>query len=106
MSRILTVEQAAEKLQMTTDVIREYLRKGKLPGRKVGKAWRVVETDLEKWISTGQSERSGRVSGFGFLSQFPGGTSSEEFMAEKHAETDEEEHRSEERGKSNTGAAT
>ncbi|MHB1459222.1 MAG: helix-turn-helix domain-containing protein [Armatimonadota bacterium] len=99
MSRILTVEQVAEKLQMTTDVIREYLRKGKIPGRKVGKAWRVVETDLENWVSNGQAERSGRVSGYGFLAQFPGGTSSEEFMSQKHAETDEEERRSEERGK-------
>ena len=31
MSRILTVEQAAEKLQMTAKVVREYLRVGKLP---------------------------------------------------------------------------
>lgn len=55
--------------------------------------------DIFRWISTGQFKRSSCISGFGFLSQFPGGTSSEEFVAEKHAETDEEEHRSEERGK-------
>lgn len=100
MSRILTVTQTAEKLQMTQDVVRAYLRDGALPGRKVGKAWRVVESDLERWISAGQSEGSERVSGFGFLAQFPGGTSSAEFMAEKDAETEEEE-----RGKKREGDA-
>ena len=65
MARILTVEQAAEKLQMTAKVVREYLRVGKLPGRKVGRAWRVLESDLEYWISTGQSERSKRASARG-----------------------------------------
>lgn len=105
MSRILTVAQTAEKLQMTQDVVRAYLRDGVLPGRKVGKAWRVVESDLERWISAGQGEGSERVSGFGFLAQFPGGTSSAEFMAEKHAETEEEERRSEERGKKREGDA-
>lgn len=99
MAQILTVEQAAEKLQMTTKVVREYLRVGKLPGRKVGRAWRVLDTDLERWISTGQSERGGRVSARGFLKRFPGSLSSEAFMAEKRAETEEEERRVEARSR-------
>jgi uncharacterized protein len=57
MSRILTVEQAAAKLQISAKVVREYLRTGILPGRKVGKAWRVVESDLENWVSSGQTDR-------------------------------------------------
>ena len=105
MSQILTVEQAAEKLQMTTKIVREYLRVGKIPGRKVGKAWRVLESDLEHWISTGQSERIQRVSARGFLKQFSGNLSSEEFMAKKRAEVEEEERRSEQRFKSHKGEA-
>lgn len=105
MARILTVEQAAEKLQMTTKVVREYLRVGKLPGRKVGRAWRVLESDLERWISVGQSERAQRVSARGFLKQFPGELSSEVFMAEKRAEVEEEERRYEARSKGHKGAA-
>ena len=54
MARILTVEQAAEKLQMSTRTTRDMLRLGKLPGRKIGRAWRVVDTDLERWIRAGQ----------------------------------------------------
>jgi len=105
MAQILTVDQAAEKLQMTTKVVREYLRIGKLPGRKVGRAWRVLESDLEHWISIGQSERGRRVSARGFLKQFPGNLSSEGFMAEKHAEEEEEERRIDERSKAHNGAA-
>lgn len=103
MAQIMTVEQAAEKLQMTTKVVREYLRVGKLPGRKVGRAWRVLESDLEHWISTGQSERGRRVSARGFLKQFPGNLSSEAFMAEKHAEAEEEDRKLEARSEAHKG---
>ena len=99
MARILTVEQAAEKLQMTPKIVREYLRLGMMPGRKIGRAWRVVETDIERWVSAGQIERQPRVSARGFLKQFPGDFSSEAFMAEKHAEVEEEERRLDERSK-------
>jgi excisionase family DNA binding protein len=99
MAQILTVEQAAAKLQMSPKIVREYLRLGKMPGRKIGRAWRVVETDLESWVSKGQDERKPRVSALGFLKQFPGNLSSEQFMAEKHAEVEEEERRYDERVK-------
>lgn len=102
MSRILTVTQAAEKLQLTEEVVREYLRTGKLPGRKIGKSWRIVESELENWIRTGDTKR---VSARGFLKQFGGNLSSESFMAEKHAEVEEEERRAEARTKSKTGEA-
>lgn len=105
MAQILTVDQAAKKLQMTTKVVREYLRVGKLPGRKVGRAWRVLDSDLEHWVSVGQSERGRRVSARGFLKQFPGDLSSEAFMAEKRAEVEEEERRFEERSKAHKEAA-
>jgi excisionase family DNA binding protein len=99
MAQILTVEQAAAKLQMSPKIVREYLRLGKMPGRKIGRAWRVVETDLDNWVSTGQSEPQPRVSALGFLKQFPGHISTEVWMAEKHAETEEEERRLEERSR-------
>jgi len=100
MSSILTVSQAAEKLQMTVDVVHEYLCAGKIPGRKIGNTWRVVEADLENWISAGQNEQIKRVSARGFLKQFPGKLSSEEIIAEKCADVEEEERRYEEHGQS------
>lgn len=92
MARILTVEQAAEKLQMSTKIVREYLRLGKLPGRKVGKAWRVLETDLEWYISgyTRKASQGERVSALGICADIPG-FSTEEFLKSKREEVELEE---------------
>jgi len=99
MARILTVEQAAEKLQLTPKTTRKLLRDGKMPGRKVGRAWRVLETEIERWV--GGSELEGvpveqRKSIFGLYKDVPG-LSSEAFMAEKHAENEEQERKWDER---------
>ena len=99
MAQILTVEQAAEKLQLTPKTTRKLLKEGKMPGRKVGRAWRVLETDLERWISGKYRQPvppGERKSALGFLKDLPG-LSSEAFMAEKHAENEEEERKWEER---------
>lgn len=91
-SRILTVPQAAEKLQMNADIVRDHLRLGKLPGRKVGKAWRVLESDLERWISEGQGERRQEfVSARGLLKSYPGTLTSAEVNADKRLEAELEE---------------
>ncbi len=50
-NRILTLEQAAEVMQLKPETIRRYLKSGKLPGRKVGKQWRIAEDDLINLVS-------------------------------------------------------
>ncbi len=40
-NKILTVSQAAEQLQVSDRTVYEWLRDGKLPGRKIGKVWRL-----------------------------------------------------------------
>jgi excisionase family DNA binding protein len=47
----LTVEQVAEKLQMHPTIIRRMLANGELPGRKVGKAWRVIASELREFMT-------------------------------------------------------
>ena len=51
MARILNTKQAAEKLQVRPITVRRYLCKGLLPGRRIGRDWRVVETDIEDPVS-------------------------------------------------------
>ena len=46
----LTVEQAAEKLQVSTKTIYVWLRAKKLPGRKIGKVWRMSARALENFL--------------------------------------------------------
>jgi len=97
MARILTVEQAAEKLQMSSKIVREYLRLGKLPGRKVGRAWRVLESDLEWYVGGYVTKPAAgqRVSAKGICADISR-LSTEEFSRRKQAEIElEARHRSE-----------
>lgn len=94
MAQILTVEQAAEKLQMSPKAVRKYLRTGKLPGRKIGKAWRLLESDLERYVrgeAAGQEELP-RISMLGTCADIEG-LSTEEFMGRKQEEIEIENRR-------------
>ncbi len=46
MEMLLTPEQAAERLQLSTFSVRAHLREGKLRGIKRGRAWRIPESAL------------------------------------------------------------
>lgn len=63
MARILTVEQVTEKQQVKPLTVREYLREGRIHGRKLGRSWRVVEDDLDlvrihSYLGAGHQTRS------------------------------------------------
>lgn len=57
MGRILTVEQAAEKMQVKPNTIRQWLKQGKIPGRKFGRIYRIPEDELEKTTAGAQVEQ-------------------------------------------------
>jgi excisionase family DNA binding protein len=46
----LTPAQVAEKLQMNARVVRRMLAEGKLPGKRVGRIWRVSAHALRDFI--------------------------------------------------------
>lgn len=50
MPDLMTAEEVAEYLRIDLTTTREMLREGKLPGRKVGRAWRVLRDELEAWL--------------------------------------------------------
>lgn len=54
--KVLTVEQAAQQLQVSTKTVYEWLRSGKLPGRKIGKMWRMSEEALVELLRGGGPE--------------------------------------------------
>ena len=100
MPGILTVRQAAELLQAEERTVRSWLRQGRIPGRRIGREWRISEDGLHRWLNSGQSAR--RVSAFGLLCEVCGGveggaTASERFLQEKHEQTKREEARLEKR---------
>ena len=53
---VLTTEEVAQYLKMKEQTVRDLLRLRKLPGRKIGKSWRVLRSELEAWLR--QSEPS------------------------------------------------
>lgn len=93
MARILTVDEAAKKLHLTPYTVREYLKSGKLPGRKLGKSWRILENELE-WFLSGlrPSVQGERISAFGICKDVEG-LSSEEFMRRKQEDIELENRR-------------
>lgn len=50
MDRIYTVEETAEILQVHIDTVRKYIKSGALRAAKIGKAYRVQESDLQAFI--------------------------------------------------------
>ena len=53
---VLTTEEVDQFLKIDKQTVRELLRLRKLPGRKVGRDWRVLRSELEAWLR--QSEPS------------------------------------------------
>ena len=51
LTRALTVEQVAERLQLPETTVRKMFRNGTLPAVKLGKHWRMSEDVLEKILS-------------------------------------------------------
>ena len=113
MGRILTVEQAAEKLQVAPKTVRAWLRAGRIPAAKIGRTYRISEDGIEdmvrgretksatgdnrrRWLQLSQEEREQRVRAA--MGMFAGSKFTvDDFLREKHAEVEEEERRWEER---------
>jgi excisionase family DNA binding protein len=54
--QMLTPDDVAARLKMHRDTVRRLLRTGKIPGVKIGRAWRVPSDRLAKWIEKGTTE--------------------------------------------------
>ena len=54
---ILNVEQAAEFLQVEQSVVVELAEAGRLPGRKLGNAWRFSREALVAWLAEPETRR-------------------------------------------------
>lgn len=48
--KLLTPEQAAERLNVSDWTIRAWLRSGRIKGVKIGKLWRISEDEIDAMI--------------------------------------------------------
>jgi len=56
MEPLYTLEEAAEVLKVSVRTLGEWLRKGKIRGVKLGRAWRIPESALEEIARDGIRE--------------------------------------------------
>ena len=49
-TEVLTSEEAADLLRVSTKTVLALARRGELPGEKVGRAWRFVRADLLNYV--------------------------------------------------------
>jgi excisionase family DNA binding protein len=54
--RLLTLREAAEALRLNPRTVREYVRRGELQGRIIGRRWRFRRTDLDAFFENAPSE--------------------------------------------------
>jgi excisionase family DNA binding protein len=48
--QLLSPEDVAERLAISPKTVRAYLREGRIKAMKVGKLWRVRESDLQQYL--------------------------------------------------------
>jgi excisionase family DNA binding protein len=49
---VLSAEEAAARLKISLTTVRRLLREGALPGRKVGREWRIRRLDLANFLKS------------------------------------------------------
>jgi excisionase family DNA binding protein len=59
MDKLYTVEEGAKLLSIHPDTLRIWLRNGKVKGVKLGRGWRILETELE--ALTKENPNSSRI---------------------------------------------
>lgn len=58
--KLLTVEQAAERLQMHPATVRRFIREGTLAGKRIGaRQWRISESALRDFIDGNHAKPAG-----------------------------------------------
>ncbi len=55
-SDLLTVEEVAQYLRVSIHTVREMIKRGDLPAVKVGKAYRIKQNEVEKFVNTDVKE--------------------------------------------------
>jgi excisionase family DNA binding protein len=54
--RLLTLQDAAEVLRLSTRTVREYVSRGEVEGRLIGGRWRFRRADLDAFFENAPSE--------------------------------------------------
>lgn len=56
MEKHYSTEEVSEILGISTYTIREYIRNGSLKGFKIGREWRISESDLQEFLDSKRND--------------------------------------------------
>jgi len=51
----LTPQEVSELLRVSVYTVRRWIKDGNLPAYKVGRGWRISETEIDEWLRNNQS---------------------------------------------------
>jgi len=55
----LTLQEVSELLRVSVQTVRRWIKEGRLPAYKVGRAWRIGKVDLDKWLNRQRTPKAG-----------------------------------------------
>lgn len=61
--QLLTCDEVAQVLRVSSETVRHLAAAGELPGRKIGRAWRFPRIAIESFLLDTTAEAQGRVTG-------------------------------------------
>jgi excisionase family DNA binding protein len=50
--KLVGVDEVADYIGVKSDTVRMWVRKGYLPGYKLGKLWKLKMSDVDKWLDS------------------------------------------------------
>jgi putative molybdopterin biosynthesis protein len=51
----LTPQEVSDLLRVSVYTVRRWIKEGDLPAYKVGRGWRISESDIDEWLRRNQS---------------------------------------------------
>ena len=51
----ISLEDAANCMDVTKDTVRNWIKKTDIPAHKIGKLWKFKKSELDEWIKSGKS---------------------------------------------------
>ena len=52
MNQLMTVQQVADYMQMSTDKVYDMAQKGEIPALKIRQQWRFNKEDIDAWLKS------------------------------------------------------
>jgi excisionase family DNA binding protein len=51
----LTPQEVSDLLRVSVYTVRRWIKEGHLPAYKIGRGWRIRETDIDEWLESHQA---------------------------------------------------